>query len=154
MSAQIEQEFSKMMKKHTQACVQALADKYGFDPTEAQTYLSETGPQKKSRGKSPVLAAAPAPPAELFGALLPKAEAEKPKAKAEKPKAEAEKPKAKRGPNGWHAWGKANREAVATETSLKGRDLNSEMSKRWKALSAEEQAEWKSKAGSSSEGED
>ena len=147
MSAQIEQEFSKMMKKHTLACVQALADKYGFDPTEAQTFLAESGSPKKPRAKSPVLAAAPAPPAELFGALLPKVE-------AEKPKAEDEKPKTKRGPNGWHAWGKANREAVATETNLKGRDLSSEMSKRWKALSAEEQAEWKTKAGSSSEGEE
>ena len=137
MSAQIEQEFSKMMKKHTLACIKALADKYGFDPNEAHAYLATSDSPKKPRAKSPILAAPPAPPPELFGALTVQ-----------------DNPKVKRGPNGWHAWGKANRDAVATETSLKGRDLTAEMSKRWKALSPDEQAGWKSKASSSSDSEE
>jgi len=43
-------------------------------------------------------------------------------------------------------WKKTHKEAIAEETGTSGAELVKELSKRWKALSKEEQAEWKEKA--------
>jgi hypothetical protein len=63
---------------------------------------------------------------------------------------EAPAPKKKKGTGkriyAMHFWKKKTWAAVLEETGLEGTELTKEMSKRWKALSKDEKAEWKSKA--------
>ena len=56
---------------------------------------------------------------------------------------------------GWPSfWQAIRKEAIAEETGTSGAELVKELSKRWKALSKEEQAEWKEKAAAPAEGEE
>ena len=43
-------------------------------------------------------------------------------------------------------WKKQNKDDIAEETGLEGVELTKEMSKRWKAMSKADKAEWKTKA--------
>ena len=110
--------------------VQALAAKYGFDPSEALEFLGESEPklvQKRGGGSK--------------------------KAKA-KPKDAEAKPKAKRPPTGYLVFSKENRADVKAELSaelgegekLKPQLVVKELAARWAALEEDEREAWKEQA--------
>ena len=125
--------------------VQALAEKYGFDPEEAHSFLAEGGIKVvKMRGPTPKIKATKA-------------------TKATK-KAGGE-PKAKRSPTGYLMFSADARPEVKEEMTaalvegvkLAPQAVVKELATRWKALEVEERAEWNQlaamqKEGTSSEG--
>jgi hypothetical protein len=112
------------------SAVQALAVKYGFDPSEALEFLGESEPKLvQKRGSGPKNAKA-------------------------KPKDAEAKPKAKRPPTGYLIFSKENREQTRQDLSLKlgeGEKLKpqlvvKELAARWAALGEEEREAWKEQA--------
>ena len=110
--------------------VQALSEKYGFDPEEAQRFLAEGGVKVvKMRGPAP-----------------------KPKAtKATKATKKADgEPKAKRSPTGYLMFSAEQRPEVkdamtarlAEGVKLAPQSVVKELAVQWKALEEEERAEW------------
>ena len=119
--------------------VVALAAKYGFDAEEAERELN-LGELKLQRKRGPV--------------------AKKSVTKATKTKS-SDEPKSKRKMTGYLLFSKEMREEVkaALEAELEeGEKLKpqatvTELAAQWKALSAEEQDEWKERAAAESDGE-
>ena len=110
--------------------VQALAAKYGFDPSEALEFLGESEPKLiQKRGAGPK------------------------KAKA-KPKDAEAKPKTKRPPTGYLIFSKESRADVQAELSaelsegekLKPQLVVKELAARWAALEEDEREAWKEQA--------
>lgn len=110
--------------------VQALAEKYGFDPKEAQAFLTEAG-TKVVKMRGPV----------------PKAKA----SKASKATKEASgEPKTKRTPTGYLMFSADQRpqvkeemtEALAEGTKLSPQAVVKQLAGLWKALDEEERLEW------------
>ena len=118
--------------------VAALAAKYGFDATEAERELN-LGDLKLQRKRGPV--------------------AKKSVAKSAKTK--SDEPKTKRKITGYLLFSKENRaevKAALEEELAEGEKLQSKtvvgaLAAAWKALSEEEQAEWKEKAAKPAEDE-
>ena len=112
------------------ACADALATKYGFDPTEAKRFLaSSEGSPSKSKGKT------------------------KGKAKVVEASADGVVPK-KRPQTGYLLFASEMRPTVKSEmiaeldegSKVKPQEVVKELAVRWKALTAEEQGEWKDRA--------
>jgi len=127
----IEGAIKNMCEDAVTQAVTSLAEKHGFDCEEALRELN-LGDLKlvRKRGPSPV--------------------EKSPRGK----KSGGDKPKVKRGPTGYLLYGADVRPAVKEEltealeegTKLKPQDVVTEIAKRWKALSEEEQAAWKEQA--------
>ena len=127
----IEGAIKNMCEDAVTQAVTSLAEKHGFDCEEALRELNLADLKLvRKRGPSPV--------------------EKSPRGK----KSGGDKPKVKRGPTGYLLYGADVRPAVKEELTealeegakLKPQDVVTEIAKRWKALSEEEQAAWKDKA--------
>ena len=144
----LNQALSEVAQQSMASAVTALAAKYGFDVEEASRHLElDSVKFVKKRGPSPKSQA------EKDAAKAKKA-ADKKAKKSKSSDDEDAKPKTKRGKTGYLMFAAEARPEVKQELQelledgekLKPQEIIKGIAKAWKALSAEEQQEWKDRA--------
>jgi hypothetical protein len=150
MSSVVNSGVTAMMNNHTEQCVRVLADKFGFDITEAMSELNlkDTKVVKEKKERKPK------EPKEPKEAKKPK-EPKEPKAKKDKkPKKEKDPNKPKRAATGYLLFSADIRaeireeltEALDEDEKLKPQAVVQAIAVRWKALDEEEKTEWNDRA--------
>ena len=131
---------NEIVTQSSNSCVSRLAEKYGFDPVEAASYIASGGDvmlgnssAKKSKSKSKAKGQAAA-----FGAAASDDTKSKPCAK-------------RRHPTGYMLYCKAQRPTVAADKSLKPQEIISQLARNWKALEEDDRVGWQKQAKEAAE---